>query len=544
MSKTVDSKRVQEHYESDKSLSAKLDQLADMVRKSRYTVFYTGAGMSTSAGVGDYRGPSGAWTQRRIKEIQKLGSGACSSEAEELRRLLTEQTKEQSKAKQKVPMTDAQPTLSHMMQATLIRQKLAHYVVTTNLDGVYRKSGLQANKEVTFLHGDIYTERCTSCGYDFERNWHVRQGSETHVHDHSVGTCSRCKSKPPLEYTGRARAGTKTGADGNGFKENGLVGTEDKGVGTKDTHINFGECLDRDLREANKICSKADLCIVMGTSMSLRHITHLPFKARKTVIVNLQETPDDKKCHLRIWAQCDPVSAGLLSRLGLEELPVPIWRPRDALPLDQIPLYVSKTYRDAAARLTQFTVKREELQEAAEVAEEQAAELIKAAAEEEEATPTVKKTAAKAAQDAAEARARANDAVQTLAELAAEQVPPAAKPTRTARGSHNHYGELSNGASAQQEAIEKDEGGYVWSQQGDEIQITFKLQKHATKSNVKVDFKPKALQAVVFGESLLNGALGGDVYEDECTWTLVDGSELQLYLTKANANDNWKKLMM
>merc|ERR1719478_918174 len=204
MASTVDAKRIQEYSEvNEEALEAKIDQLADMVRRSRYTVFYTGAGMSTSAGVGDYRGPSGAWTQRRIRELQGLRKSA--EEDTELKRLLAEQQREQAKATKKVPMTDAQPTLSHMMQATLIRRGLAHFVVTTNLDGIYRKAGLQAHDDVCFLHGDVYTERCTSCGYDFERNWHTRQ-SKTHVHDHSIGTCSRCGSKPPQSYNGEPKA--------------------------------------------------------------------------------------------------------------------------------------------------------------------------------------------------------------------------------------------------------------------------------------------------------------------------------------------------
>jgi NAD-dependent SIR2 family protein deacetylase len=360
MASTVDAKRVQEYSEaSEEAFEAKIDKLADMVRSSRYTVFYTGAGMSTSAGVGDYRGPSGAWTQRRIKELQRLGSGASAADAQELRKLLAEQQKEQAKSAAKVPMTDAQPTLSHMMQSTLIRKGFANFVVTTNLDGIYRKAGLQAHDDVCFLHGDVYTERCTSCGYDFERNWHVRQ-SNIHVHDHSVGSCSRCGSKPPQHYTGRPK-GEKTGADCAGFEESHLVGARDQNVGTKDTHINFGECLDEiDWNEAELHCSKADLCIVMGTSMSLRHITHFPFQAKQTVIVNLQKTPDDKKCDLRIWAKCDIVSAGLLARLGLEPMPVPVWRPRDALPLSQLPYYVSQPYKEAAKRLMQLAEKQEQ----------------------------------------------------------------------------------------------------------------------------------------------------------------------------------------
>jgi len=369
MASTVDAERVQEYSESsDEALEAKLDQLADMVRRSKYTVFYTGAGMSTSAGVGDYRGPSGAWTQCRIKELQRLGSAASAADAAELQKLLAElqkllaeQKKEQTKAATKVPMTDAQPTLSHMMQSTLIRKGLAHFVVTTNLDGIYRKAGLQAHDDVCFLHGDVYTERCTACGYDFERNWDVRKGGDVHVHDHHVGTCSLCGSKPPQAYSGRPRAGATTGADGEGFEDNHLVGTDDVNVGTKDTHINFGESLDEiDWKEADKHCKKADLCIVMGTSMSLRHITHFPFLAKKTVIVNLQKTPDDKKCHLRIWAQCDPVSAGLLARLSLEPMPVPPWVPRDALPLSQLPGYVCQPYRDAAERLERLAARQTE----------------------------------------------------------------------------------------------------------------------------------------------------------------------------------------
>jgi hypothetical protein len=81
-----------------------------------------------------------------------------------------------------------------------------------------------------------------------------------------------------------------------------------KNSGTKDTHVNFGEYLDQaDLDEAHSVCSKADLCIVAGSSMSLRAITDIPFLAKKTVIVNLQETPDDERCALRLWGRCDVV---------------------------------------------------------------------------------------------------------------------------------------------------------------------------------------------------------------------------------------------
>jgi NAD-dependent SIR2 family protein deacetylase len=69
---------------------------------------------------------------------------------------------------------------------------------------------------------------------------------------------------------------------------------------------------------------KADLCIVAGTSMSLRHITHFPFQAKRTVIINLQETPDDDRCDLRIFAKCDPIFEAACTKLGVVIDPIPV----------------------------------------------------------------------------------------------------------------------------------------------------------------------------------------------------------------------------
>lgn len=132
MADTVDSKRVREYNEElEPDFSAKLDTLADMVRASKYTgrcsavafssslirvslppptpyrpVFYTGAGVSTSTGVGDYRGPSGAWTQRKINQLQAAvtGGSASGDDRDELRRLLQEKAREEKKAQKKIPV--------------------------------------------------------------------------------------------------------------------------------------------------------------------------------------------------------------------------------------------------------------------------------------------------------------------------------------------------------------------------------------------------------------------------------------------------------
>jgi hypothetical protein len=139
-----------------------------------------------------------------------------------------------------------------------------------------------------------------------------------------------------------------------------MIGTHDRDCGAKDTHINFGECIDDvDWDEADLHCGKADLCIVAGTSMSLRHITHFPFKAKKVVIINLQATPDDDKCHLRLWAETDSVFLGLMERFKLDIDPIPVWRPRDAVPIEKIPKWVDKWYIEAAKRQEKMAKQRE-----------------------------------------------------------------------------------------------------------------------------------------------------------------------------------------
>merc|ERR1711881_660256 len=160
------------------------------------------------------------------------------------------------------------------------------------------------------LHGDIYIERCTACAHEIERDYHVRNNAprKLNVHDHSIGTCPKCGSKPPRRYTGRK----------------GLVTPRDKNCGTKDTHINFGESLDDiDWDEAEQVCDAAALCIVVGTSMSLDHVTHMPFMSGRTVIINLQKTPYDAQAHLRIFAHADQALTSLMERLGLPIDPVP-----------------------------------------------------------------------------------------------------------------------------------------------------------------------------------------------------------------------------
>eukprot|EP00871_Galdieria_phlegrea_P000144 jgi/Galph1/112/GphlegSOOS_G4888.1 len=107
-----------EERESSLSLSLKVQLLATFIRKSRYTVVHTGAGISTKAGVPDFR--------------------------------------------DSVTLQDAVPTVAHLGIAQLCRLNLVHYIVTQNVDGLHRKSEVPEDSQ-SELHGCMFVIYCNNC---------------------------------------------------------------------------------------------------------------------------------------------------------------------------------------------------------------------------------------------------------------------------------------------------------------------------------------------------------------------------------------------
>jgi len=94
---------------------------------------------------------------------------------------------------------------------------------------------------------------------------------------------------------------------------------------------------------------------------------------------------------------------------------------------------------------------------------------------------------------------------------------------------------------------EKSDEKYTWTQEGEDVQITFKLEpkdeRKLTKNDMKVTFQSTSLKVVVAGDCLLDGTLAGRVDVDQCTWTLNGTDELQVALTKVNSKEEWDTLI-
>lgn len=101
-------------------------------------------GISTSAGINDFRGPTGVWTSR-AKGI----------------------------APPKRTVSNPEPTSTHMALVELMKNGYLKFLVSQNCDGLHLKSGIPTDK-IAELHGNSKCEACAKCGKVYYRQERVK----------------------------------------------------------------------------------------------------------------------------------------------------------------------------------------------------------------------------------------------------------------------------------------------------------------------------------------------------------------------------------
>ncbi|CAH2049497.1 unnamed protein product, partial [Iphiclides podalirius] len=251
---------IPEKFDAIDKLNEKCEVLSHLISESKHVVIHTGAGISTSAGIPDFRGPNGVWT------LEKEGKRPSCN----------------------ISFTEAKPTKSHMILKKLVECNKVQYIISQNIDGLHLKSGLP-RKYLSELHGNMFIDECGLCKRQFIRN-------------------------SPVETVGKKCSGVPCASELNGGRP--CRGRLYDGV------LDWEHSLpENDLLMAEWHSSIADLSICLGTTLQIIPSGNLPLETvkygGKLVICNLQPTKHDNKADLVINYYVDDILEKVMEILGL-----------------------------------------------------------------------------------------------------------------------------------------------------------------------------------------------------------------------------------
>jgi NAD-dependent deacetylase len=203
-------------------------KLAGLIQNSHHIVALTGAGISTAAGIPDFRGPNGIYVTRQYDPEKTFDIDWFDTDPHYFfdfaRDFLS-------------TINHIHPTQAHAFLAELEQQGLLRSVITQNIDGLHQKAG---SKNVIEVQG-----HCRKCGHSYscdELKRKVLAGGIPH--------CDRC---------------------------NGVI---------KPDIVFYGEAV-RDMEEAESEARHADLFLAIGTSLSVYPAATLPtFSGGPVISIN------------------------------------------------------------------------------------------------------------------------------------------------------------------------------------------------------------------------------------------------------------------
>lgn len=234
--------------------TGQIEELAHLIKISKSTVFFGGAGVSTESGISDFRSESGLYTAKQVygHPPEELLSHSFFEQRPEL---FFKYYRENLIAK------DARPNTAHIALAKLEEMGLLQAVITQNIDGLHQAAG---SKNVLELHGSNWRQYCVDCGEKYDLDYIL---NDNHCKDGVIPICAQCS------------------------------GTVRPDV------VLYEEGLDNNVFKASvEAIASAELLIVGGTSLAVYPAAGLLqyFSGGALVLINKSETPADRSALLVI----------------------------------------------------------------------------------------------------------------------------------------------------------------------------------------------------------------------------------------------------
>ena len=128
-----------------------IDRAREIIAQGSRITVLTGAGISTDAGIPDFRGPQGVWTKNpKAERMSTLSAYIGDREVRELA----------WQSRMRSPVWEAQPTRGHHALVELERVGVLRCLVTQNIDGLHGRAG---QRELAEIHGNARLVRCIEC---------------------------------------------------------------------------------------------------------------------------------------------------------------------------------------------------------------------------------------------------------------------------------------------------------------------------------------------------------------------------------------------
>ncbi|XP_068648133.1 NAD-dependent protein deacylase SRT2 [Aristolochia californica] len=299
--------------DSDPPSSNDVNNLYQFINQSRKLMVLTGAGVSTEAGIPDYRSPNGAYStgfkpithQEFVRSIRARRRYWARSYAGWRR------------------FTAAQPGPTHIALASLEEVGRIDFMVTQNVDRLHHRAGTNPLE----LHGTVYSVICLQCGFSICRD--SFQDQVKALNPKWASAIESLESGPPgsdKTFGMQQRPDGDVEIDEKFWEEDFLIPTCQQCNGLlKPDVVFFGDNVPKDRAEkAMEAAKGCDSLLVLGSALMTMSAFRLVRAAHdggaKIAVVNVGVTRADEFVPLKIKARCGEIMPRVLD-MGCMKIP-------------------------------------------------------------------------------------------------------------------------------------------------------------------------------------------------------------------------------